>query len=120
MVHIRVSGRSGDIEAAVTQIDRVMHVIKATRTVTPVKGPSFRELQVEPDPPECDHLHGTVVRRGQPETIGAASYLVEYGVCDACRERVVRVRVEEGGVLRSVSVWSGLTAVSSPTICTSI
>lgn len=115
MVHIRVTGRPDEIQAAIAHLDRVMYVTNASRIATPVTGgPAYREVTAELEPLECDHRTAAVVRCGQAEPIGGAAYLVEYGLCQGCSGRVVRVRVDADGELVSVGIWSELIEVSTP------
>lgn len=114
MVHIRVTGRPDEIQAAIAHLDRVMYITQASSIATPVTGgAAYRDVAAELEPLECDHRTAAVVRRGQAEPIGAAAYLVEYGLCQDCSSRVVRVRVEAAGELLSVGVWSELIEVST-------
>lgn len=120
MVHIRITGRPDQIQAAVARIDRIMYVTTAGDITRPIgRGATYRDVTAELEPIECDHRTAVVVRRGQPEHIGA-TYVIEYGVCSDCAARVVRVRVETGGELRSVGFWSALTEVETPQPCTGI
>jgi hypothetical protein len=114
MVHIRVTGRPDDIQAAIAHLDRVMYVTQASGITTPLGGgATYRDVTAALEPLECDHPTAVVVRRGQAESIGPAAYLVEYGLCQECSIRVVRVRVEAAGELLSVSVWSELIEAST-------
>jgi len=114
MVHIRVTGRPNEIQAAIAHLDRVMYVTQTSGITTPITGGApYREVKAELEPLECDHPTATVVRRGQAESIGPAAYLVEYGLCQECSGRVVRVLAEAAGELLSVSVWSELIQAST-------
>jgi hypothetical protein len=107
MVHIRVSGRPGDVDAATQSIARVLHVSYIGRS-TPFRTGSFRDIKGLPDEVECLHQVGAAVRRGQPELFGAIEHRIEYGTCADCGERVVRVRIQQDGRLQAVGAWSAL------------
>lgn len=120
MVYIRITGQPSDIAATTELLSRVMRVLRIEKAQPTGSGNIAQSLSADPDEATCLHPVGEVVRRGIPEIVGDAGYLVEYGVCVSCQARVVRVRVESGTSLRSVGLWSELVEVETPKAYTSI
>ena len=121
MVRIRVTGRPDEIQAAIARIDRVMYVTTAGAITRPVgRGAHYRDMMAELEPIECEHRTAAVARRGATEQFGSAAWGVEYGLCQDCGARVVRVRAQNADGVLAVGAWSGLTEVSNPNRCTVI
>lgn len=114
MVYIRVTGRPETIAETIEMISRVMRVVRVDKPVPfGSQGVVGQGVTADLDEVTCLHPVAELTCRGKEQRIGDAEYLVEYAVCISCSEKVVRVRVESRGALRSVGAWSGLIEVST-------
>jgi hypothetical protein len=117
MVQFQVLGKPSDVDLATELLCAVTSVSRVSPPREATQGGVYRYVTAAIVPDSCPHNSAQVVRQGRPDLIGPTGYSVEYGLCAACQDRVVRVVVCTGGRLSGMGEWSALTE-TPPTVTT--